>query len=54
VPACAFGALTRVRKGEVRLDRQGCWGCGTCRAHCARAALALEPRAASPDVATAW
>lgn len=54
VPACPFGALTRIRKGEVRLDRQGCWGCGTCRAHCARAAITLEPRAASPDVAARW
>ncbi len=54
VPACPFGALTKVKKGQVRLDRQGCWGCGTCRAHCARGALALEPRAAAPDVAGRW
>jgi len=54
VPACPFGAITRTGRREVRLDRQGCWGCGTCRAHCARAALALEPRAAAPDVAGRW
>jgi len=54
VARCPFGALLKVSKGDVRLDRQACWGCGTCRASCHRGALALEPRAAAPDVATSW
>ena len=54
VPRCPFGALRQVSKGEVALDRAGCWGCGTCRASCHRGALALEPRAATADVAQLW
>jgi len=53
-PACPFGALRHVKKGEVALDRQGCWGCGTCRSHCRHDALALEPRAATAEVASSW
>jgi ferredoxin len=54
LPACPFGALRKAGAGAIDLDRAACWGCGTCRASCARAALALEPRAAAPDVATIW
>lgn len=54
VPLCPFGALRRAGRREVALDRAACWGCGTCRAACSRGALALEPRAAAPDVAGAW
>jgi ferredoxin len=54
VPRCPFGALRKVRRGEVALDRAGCWGCGTCRASCAKGALALEPRSGTADVASVW
>jgi ferredoxin len=44
IDRCPFAALRR-EGGGVRLDRGSCWGCGTCRAACARGAIALEPRA---------
>jgi NAD-dependent dihydropyrimidine dehydrogenase PreA subunit len=54
VPRCPFGALRGEARRSVTVDRTACWGCGTCRAHCARAALALEPRAGTADVAAVW
>jgi NAD-dependent dihydropyrimidine dehydrogenase PreA subunit len=54
VDGCPFGAFTEAGKGRVALDRAACWGCGTCRTHCAGGALALEPRGATPDMAGHW
>ena len=47
-------ALRRDAKGGVLLDREACWGCGTCRAGCHRKALTLESRSATADVAMRW
>lgn len=59
VQKCPFGAIRAGRDGARRgdgivVDRQACWGCGTCRSACRQGALALEPRADAPDVATVW
>jgi ferredoxin len=54
VERCPFGALRKVARGEVALDRTACWGCGTCRSSCAQGALSLEPRGRTPDVASVW
>ena len=50
----ALGACQRQLPDAVLLDREACWGCGTCRAGCHRKALTLESRSATADVAMRW
>jgi NAD-dependent dihydropyrimidine dehydrogenase PreA subunit len=55
VGRCPFGAIRPgAGNGGIAIDRLSCWGCGVCRSACREGALALEPRAATRDVAEVW
>lgn len=52
---CQFGAIAySAGTGKAVIDTRGCYGCGVCRAACARDAIRLEPRADVPEAAGVW
>lgn len=53
--ACQFGAIDySAAHKKVQLDLRRCYGCGVCRATCAKDAITLYDRSAIPIAATIW
>ena len=52
---CQFGAITySASMGKAVVDERWCYGCGVCRAACAKNAIRLKDRASSPVAAKLW
>ena len=52
---CQFGALGySASTKKVFVDQRACYGCGVCRAGCAKQAISLSSRAEVPGVAEMW
>jgi len=52
---CQFGAITySASMGKAVVDERWCYGCGICRAACAKNAIRLKDRSASPVPAKLW
>jgi ferredoxin len=52
---CQYGAMGySLAHKKVVIDPRRCYGCGICRASCAKDAITLNDRAAVPQAATIW
>jgi ferredoxin len=53
--ACQFGAIGySAGNKKAFIDQNHCYGCGVCRANCAKDAIRLVDRASIPAVANIW
>jgi len=48
VNACPVGALSKTELGTIRVNREGCTGCGTCVSACPFGAMNLHPEQGIP------
>jgi ferredoxin len=52
---CQFGAIGySVANKKIHIDQRRCYGCGVCRASCAKNAISLLDRSSVPAVAHLW
>ena len=53
--ACQFGAIHySAACKKALIQPRSCYGCGTCRVHCAKKAITLHDRASVPAAANLW
>ena len=55
IRACQFGAISfSLGREKVSIDPLRCYGCGVCRVHCTKYAIALTDRKMIPAAAGIW